>query len=110
MVRQPSISQKLKIIHRNSKLGGGAGLAALRLHRALREASADSHLLSGSGSSAVDGWQRFAPTESTAARYLDRFFDPVRIQAVFLILLQRLTSNPKQHASPTSLINTPANN
>jgi glycosyltransferase involved in cell wall biosynthesis len=65
----------MSIIHLASELGGGAGLAALRLHRALRELGEDSHLLSGTGATAVPGWQRFSPSGSTISRYLDRIFD-----------------------------------
>jgi len=65
----------VKILHLTSELTGGAGLAALRLHRALRKQGADSGMLYGFGSSGVEGTRRFDPTGASVARYADRFLD-----------------------------------
>jgi len=69
------LPSSLKYTHLASELSGGAGLAALRLHRALRLQGLDSELLHGFGSTGVEGVRRFEPGGSAVARYADRFLD-----------------------------------
>jgi len=65
----------MKVIHLASELSGGAGLAALRLHRALRQSDMQSELLYGFGVTGVEATRRFEPSGSALARYADRFLD-----------------------------------
>jgi glycosyltransferase involved in cell wall biosynthesis len=65
----------MNIIHLASELHGGAGLAALKLHRCLLEQGHDSNLVYGSGSTSVPQTRQFTPTGSTLARYADRVAD-----------------------------------
>lgn len=65
----------MKVLHLASELSGGAGLASLRLHRALRQDGVDSELLYGFGATGVEGTRRFEPTGSALAGYADRFLD-----------------------------------
>jgi len=65
----------MKILHLTSELGGGAGLAALRLHAALRRSGMNSELIYGSGATGIEGAKKFEPTGPTWARYADRILD-----------------------------------
>jgi len=64
-----------KVIHLASELTGGAGIAALRLHRSVLETGVDSRLIFGKGQSADPGTARFAPEGSLPHAYLDRALD-----------------------------------
>lgn len=65
----------MRILHLATELSGGAGLAALRLHEALRSTGVDSELIHGSGSTGVSAVRQFNPDGSLARRYLDRIAD-----------------------------------
>ena len=71
----------MKVVHLASELSGGAGLAALRLHAALRRSGTDSELVHRSGAADVSAVRQFNPEGSLARRYLDRMADQ-RIWAV----------------------------
>lgn len=65
----------LKILHLASELSGGAGLAGLRLHRALLASGADSELLHGSGNTSISKTRKFTPTGAAWRHYGDRALD-----------------------------------
>ncbi len=71
----------MRVVHLASELSGGAGLAALRLHAALRRSGIDSELVHGSGAADASAVRQFNPGGSLARRYLDRMADQ-RIWAV----------------------------
>jgi glycosyltransferase involved in cell wall biosynthesis len=61
------------VLHFATELTGGAGIAALRLHRALREQNYDSHLIYARGTCDAEASTRFDPTSS----FLDKLADKV---------------------------------
>src|SRR5262249_15176050 len=61
---------RVKIAHFTSELAGGAGVAAQRLHDALRQDGVDSHLYYGCGVSLVSGCHRAFENESFRQRNL----------------------------------------
>lgn len=65
----------MRVLQLTSELSGGAGLAALRLQRALRQSDLDSELLYGIGTTGIGSVRRFEPNGSALARYADRFLD-----------------------------------
>lgn len=72
----------MRIVHLASELSGGAGIAALRLHKALLASDVASSLFYGRGQTASEGAEAFLPSGSVLCSYADRVFDQLMWRSI----------------------------